>query len=321
MMYSNTKTVMIAGGAGFLGSHLVERYLGDGWRVICVDDLSTGRLANVAMFTSDANFVFVEHDITEPIAIRADLILNMACPASPPHYQRDPLKTLDVNILGTRNLLELARATGARMLQSSTSEVYGDPEVHPQPESYWGHVNPVGPRSCYDEGKRVAETLCMEHARQLGTDVRVARIFNTYGPRMAPDDGRVVSNFVVQALMNEPLTVYGDGTQTRSFCYVDDLVEGLVRLAGTQVDPGPTNLGSEFELTVGQLAEIVIDLVGAGRVGYRGLPGDDPRVRRPDASKARRVLGWSADVPVRDGLRRTVAYFRDEIGEVVRKAI
>ena len=305
------RTVLVTGGAGFLGSHLCERLLGD-WRVLCVDNFHTGSRENVEHLLSRDGFVLIEHDITETLAAeRVDRIYNLASPASPVHYQRDPLYTLRTNVLGTLNMLELAREQGARFLQASTSEVYGDPLEHPQRESYWGHVNPVGIRSCYDEGKRCAETLTLDYHRQHGVDIRLVRIFNTYGPRMRSDDGRVVTNFIVQALSGADLTVYGEGNQTRSFCYVDDLIEGIVLCMETDTFPGPVNLGNPDEFGIGQLAREVIRLTsGRSRIVSCPLPQDDPRRRRPDIARAR-SLGWNPEVPLSRGLRRTIAWFRD----------
>ena len=302
--------VLVAGGAGFVGSHLCERLLADGHRVICVDDLSTGFRENVAHLAGPS-FELVEHDVTRPLMCGGlHRVYNLACPAAPARYQADPVRTWKTSVLGTMHLLELARANGARFLQASTSEVYGDPQVHPQREDYWGHVNPVGPRACYDEGKRAAETLCSDVARTHGVDVRIARIFNTYGPRMARDDGRVVSNFLVQALEGRPLTIYGDGGQTRSFCYVDDTVEGLVRLMEYEgALPGPVNIGNDTETTVAALAALVKELVPGARIDRRPLPQDDPTRRRPDLTRARKLLGWEPRVSLREGLERTRDFF------------
>jgi UDP-glucuronate decarboxylase len=310
--------VLIAGGAGFLGSHLCDRYIELGCHVICVDDLSTGRLDNIQHLLGHPNFTYRQHDIQEPLEARADLVINMACPASPPRYQEDPIRTMFVNVLGTKNLLDVAVANDAAFLQSSTSEVYGQPEVHPQPETYHGRVNTLGPRACYDEGKRAAEALCMDYGRVHGTKVRIARIFNTYGPRMAADDGRVVSNFVNMALAGDELTIYGAGDQTRSFCYVDDLVDGLMRLAASDVTT-PVNLGSTFEMTILELAERLRDMVGNVELAFLPRPKDDPMVRRPDISRARELLGWHPKVSVDDGLRQTIDWFRSE-AEFARKA-
>jgi UDP-glucuronate decarboxylase len=305
--------VLVTGGAGFLGSHLCERLLADGHQVQAVDNFYTGSRDNVAHLLENPRFSVLEHDVTNPLDVdgEVDQIFNLACPASPPHYQRDPIKTTLTSVLGVYNMLELARRTGAKILQASTSEVYGDPSIHPQPESYWGNVNPIGIRSCYDEGKRVAETLLFDFNRQYGIPIKVVRIFNTYGPRMDPEDGRVVSNFIVQALRGQDLTIYGDGTQTRSFCFVDDLVEGFVRFMATSDDViGPINLGNTGEFTVSELAEKIIAKVGGpSRIVYRELPSDDPKVRKPDTTKARAVLGWEAKVALDEGLDKTIAYF------------
>jgi len=310
-----TGRALVAGGAGFLGSNLCSRLLADGWEVVCVDNFQTGRARNLAGLADHPRFSVMRHDVIESLGgMRADRIYNLACPASPVHYQADPLKTLRTCILGSMQLLELARRCGARVLQASTSEVYGDPLEHPQREGYWGHVNPVGPRSCYDEGKRCAETIFMEYARREGVVVKIARIFNTYGPRMAPDDGRVVSNFIVQALAGQPLTIYGDGTQTRSFCFVDDLIDGLVRLMESPDEVSrPVNLGNPAELTMLEMADMVRVLTGAQvPLVHRNLPKDDPMQRCPDISLARRWLGWIPLVDPAEGLARTVAYFNEE---------
>jgi len=308
--------VLVTGGAGFIGSHLCERLLADGHEVICLDNFFTGRRENIAHLLDDRRFELLRHDVIEPVLLEVQQIYNLACPASPVHYQYNPVKTVKTNVMGTLNMLGLAKRVRARILQASTSEVYGDPQVHPQPEDYFGHVNPVGVRSCYDEGKRLAETLMMDYHRQNKVDTRIARIFNTYGPRMLENDGRVVSNFIVQALRGEPLTIYGTGEQTRSFCYVDDLVEGLVRLMN--VEPGgggedvwlPVNLGNPVEFTMRQLAEEVARLCGAEvRLEYHPLPQDDPRQRKPDITRAVRLLGWRPTIPLAEGLGRTVAYF------------
>ncbi|MCE1193285.1 MAG: SDR family oxidoreductase [Acidovorax sp.] len=311
------KRVLVTGGAGFLGSHLCERLLADGHAVLCVDDFSTGQERNIAHLQHRPDFRWLRHDVTQPMDAEVDCIYNLACPASPVHYQADPVKTLRTSVLGAMNLLELARRQGAVILQTSTSEVYGDPSVHPQPESYWGHVNPIGVRSCYDEGKRCAETLFFDYRRQHGVRTKVARLFNTYGPRMRPDDGRVVSNFIVQALQGTDLTVYGNGTQTRSFCYVDDLVEALVRLMATPDDvAGPVNVGNPGEFTILELAERVLALTGSSaRIVHRPLPGDDPRQRQPDITLARAVLGgWEPTIDLDAGLRRTIAFFQQTGG-------
>jgi UDP-glucuronate decarboxylase len=304
--------VLVTGGAGFLGSHLCERLLADGHDVLCVDNYFTGRRANIAALTKNPNFEALRHDVTFPLYVEVEQIYNMACPASPVHYQSDPVATTKTSVHGAINMLGLAKRTGARILQTSTSEVYGDPEIHPQTEDYRGSVNPIGPRACYDEGKRCAETLFFDYHRQHNVPIRVARIFNTYGPRMHPGDGRVVSNFIVQALRGEPITVYGDGSQTRSFCYVSDMIDGLVRLMA-QADhvTGPVNLGNPSEYTMLELAEVVIRFTNTrSRIVRRPLPADDPRQRRPDIAQAREVLGWQPTVPLEDGIKETVAYFR-----------
>ncbi len=313
------RRVLLAGGAGFLGSHLAERLVREGHEVICVDNLQTGRLPNLAPLMREPRFSFLRHDIGQPLVVDGPLdeIWNLACAASPPQYQRDPLHTFRTCIQGSLNLLDLAREKGARILQASTSEVYGDPEVTLQSESYRGCVNTWGPRACYDEGKRAAETLFYEYGRQ-GVEVRVARIFNTYGPRMSPEDGRVVSNFVCQALRGEALTLYGDGLQTRSFCYVDDLVEGLCRLMASDAQ-GPVNLGNPGEFTVAELATLVLELTGsASPIVHRPLPQDDPLQRRPDITRATHELGWTPAIPLRQGLERTIAHFREELAEAQR---
>lgn len=303
--------VLVTGGAGFLGSHLCERLLGDGDEVVAIDDFSTGCAANVAHLSKHPRFSLVKHDVAEPYDFDVDRVYNLASPASPVHYQADPVKTTLTCVLGTLNALRLAERRNARVLQASTSEVYGDPSVHPQPEGYFGNVNPIGIRSCYDEGKRCAETLVMDFSRRHGVTVRVARIFNTYGPRMAVDDGRVVSNFIVQALRGDDVTVYGDGSQTRSFCYVDDLVGGLVALMEHESETGPVNLGNPEEFTVLDLAKEVTRLTGTkSRIVFRPLPKDDPRQRRPDIERARATLGFAPTVPLRVGLVRTIESFR-----------
>lgn len=303
---------LVTGGAGFLGSHLCERLLADGHAVVCLDNLLTGALSNVMPLQNHPDFSFIQHDVIEPIGLEVDRIYNLACAASPVRYQSDPIHTTKTSVLGALNLLELARKTGARILQASTSEVYGDPAVHPQPESYWGNVNPIGVRSCYDEGKRCAESLFFDFHRMHGVDIRVARIFNTYGPRMHPDDGRVVSSFIVQALRNEDITVYGDGVQTRSFCYVDDLIEALVRIMNAGLaEPEPLNIGNPVEYTVMDLARMVIRLTGSeSRIVHRPLPADDPRQRRPDIQRVMERTGWAPSVAVEDGLAKTIAHFR-----------
>jgi UDP-glucuronate decarboxylase len=312
--------VLVTGGAGFIGSHLSERLLSQGHQVVCLDNFFTGRRQNIRHLRDSAGFRLLRQDVCEPLLLEVDQIYNLACPASPVHYQYNPIKTIKSNVVGTLNMLVLARRVGARMLQASTSEVYGEPTVHPQPETYWGNVNPIGPRSCYDEGKRVAETLMLDYHRQHGVDVRVARIFNTYGPRMAEHDGRVVSNFVVQALRGEPLTLYGDGSQTRSFCYVDDLVDGLIRLMETPSVHEPVNLGNPGEFTIRELAKRVAEVCGSPHdITYRPRPQDDPTQRRPDISRARRLLGWQPTVTLEEGLPRTVAYFRRSLGRQRRR--
>lgn len=301
---------LVTGGAGFIGSHLCERLLDDGAEVLCLDNFFTGRRRNVEHLLGRPGFEVIRHDVIEPILLEIDRVYHLACPASPVHYQYNPVKTVKTNVMGTINMLGLAKRVRARLLQASTSEVYGDPEVHPQPESYWGNVNPIGPRSCYDEGKRIAETLCFDYHRQNQVDIRVVRIFNTYGPRMLADDGRVVSNFVVSALRGDDITVYGDGSQTRSFCYVDDLIEGLVAMMGQDDAIGPVNLGNPEEFTILQLAQLVIELTGSkSAIVHRELPQDDPTRRRPDISRARELLEWTPSVPVADGLKRTIDYF------------
>ena len=302
---------LITGGAGFLGSHLIDRLMKAGEEVICLDNYYTGRKDNIRHWIGHPSFELIRHDVTDPIRLEVDRIWHLACPASPVHYQFNPIKTAKTSFLGTYNMLGLARRVGARLLLASTSEVYGDPEVHPQPESYRGCVNTIGIRSCYDEGKRIAETLCFDYQRMHGTEIRVMRIFNTYGPRMLPDDGRVVSNFIVQALRGEPLTLYGDGSQTRSFCYCDDLIEGMLRLMNTPPEvTGPINVGNPGEFTIRQLAEMVIELTGSrSTLVFRPLPQDDPRRRCPDIRKAQEVLGWQPVTPLREGLTRTIAYF------------
>ena len=305
------KTVVVTGGAGFLGSHLCERLLASGDEVICVDNFFTGSKRNIEHLTGSPRFEVLRHDIVHPLFVECDQIYNLACPASPVHYQYNSIKTIKTSTVGMVNMLGLAKRTHARLLQASTSEVYGDPEVHPQPESYWGHVNPIGPRSCYDEGKRVAEALCMDYHRQHALEIRLIRIFNTYGPRMALDDGRVVSNFIVQALEGQPLTLYGDGSQTRSFCYVDDLIDGMVRLMNQDESTGPVNVGNPREMSVRELAEAVSAAVGSeSDLVFRNLPGDDPKQRRPDIRLAKELLGWSPRISLEEGLEKTVAYFR-----------
>ena len=303
--------VLVTGGAGFIGSTLCERLVTQGDHVICLDNFHTGRRANIEQLTSQPNFEVVEHDIVNPLDIAVDRIFNLACPASPIKYQSDPVRTLKTSIVGTLNLLELAQRTGARILQASTSEIYGDPIVHPQKESYWGNVNPIGPRSCYDEGKRAAETLCFDFHRQHQVDVRVVRIFNTYGPRMQPDDGRVVSAFIDQALRGVALTIFGEGHQTRSFCFVDDLVDGMVAMMNQDDYVGPLNLGNPQELSIRELAEKIIEFTGSSSgIIFKSLPADDPTRRRPDITLAREILGFAPKTPLSDGLAKTVPYFR-----------
>lgn len=305
------KRVLVTGGAGFVGGHLCEALVQAGHEVLCVDNLHTGRRANIEGLLGNSLFEFLRHDITERLVVEVDAIYNLACPASPVHYQSNPIKTLKTNVLGMMNMLGLAKRVGARVLQASTSEVYGDPHEHPQRESYWGNVNPNGIRSCYDEGKRAAETLCFDYRRQHGVEIRVARIFNTYGPRMLPDDGRVVSNFICQALRGEPLTIYGDGAQTRSFCFVADLVRGLMALMDQDEFIGPVNLGNPGEFTIKELAEKVIALNGgSGEIEYHPLPGDDPKRRRPDITVAKEKLGWEPQVSLAEGLKPTWAWYR-----------
>jgi UDP-glucuronate decarboxylase len=308
--------ILITGGAGFLGSHLCDRLINDDHEVICLDNFFTGRKENIAHLLANPMFELMRHDVVDPFKVECDQIYNLACPASPPHYQFNPIKTTKTSVMGAINCLGLAKRVHARVFQASTSEVYGDPEVHPQKESYWGHVNPVGKRSCYDEGKRCAETLFFDYHRENGIDIRVVRIFNTYGPRMLPDDGRVVSNFIVQALRGEDLTVYGDGTQTRSFCYVDDLIEGFIRLMNQTETVGPVNIGNPGEFTMLELAEEVIKTVGGkSKITHRELPSDDPKQRQPDITLAKKYLNnWEPTVPLAEGLQRTVEYFRSRMG-------
>jgi len=305
------RRVLITGGAGFIGSHLCERLVAEAQEVLCVDNFYTGTRRNMYSLLDNPRFELMRQDVCFPLYVEVDRIYNLACPASPIHYQHDPVQTTKTSVHGAINMLGLAKRVKATILQASTSEVYGDPTVHPQPEEYWGNVNPIGPRSCYDEGKRCAETLFFDYYRQHRLPIKVARIFNTYGPRMHPNDGRVVSNFIVQALMNKDITVYGDGSQTRSFCYVDDLVDGLIRLMESDRDiVGPINLGNPSEFTIRQLAETVIDLTGSrSKIIHRPLPQDDPKQRQPDISKAQELLGWQPAVALADGLTKTIAYF------------
>lgn len=328
--YHKPKRILVTGGAGFIGSHLCERLLRDGHEVICLDNFFTGQKKNIAHLFSNPQFELVRHDVTQPVVLEVDWIFNLACPASPIHYQYNPVKTIKVNVLGALNMLGLAKRVRARVLQASTSEVYGDPEVHPQKEEYVGHVNPIGRRSCYDEGKRVAETLFFDYLRQNSVDIKVVRIFNTYGPRMSPNDGRVISNFIVRALRNEPLVIYGDGNQTRSFCYVDDMVEGIIRMMDYEVDQrereedytkpylsgffGPINLGNPEEVKIITLAQMVKEMTGSSSpIVFERAKDDDPRRRCPDISKAKAYLGWQPEVSLEEGLRRTIEYFRKEL--------
>ncbi len=303
--------ILITGGAGFLGSHLTDRLLEDGHEIICMDNLFTGSKRNIAHLMQNPNFEFLRHDVTDPFKLEVDQIYNLACPASPVHYQYNAIKTIKTSVMGAINCLGLAKRVNARVFQASTSEVYGDPEVHPQPESYWGSVNPIGIRSCYDEGKRCAETLFFDYHRQNGVDIRIVRIFNTYGPRMSPEDGRVVSNFIVQALRGEDITIYGDGSQTRSFCYYSDLIDGFVRLMEQDKLVGPVNIGNPGEFTMLELAEKVIQLTGTqSRIVHEALPADDPKQRQPDIELAKTELGWEPRVELDEGLVETIDYFR-----------
>ncbi len=325
--YMQPKRILVTGGAGFIGSHLCERLLKDGHDVVCLDNFFTGRKRNISHLLDNRGFELMRHDITQPILLEVDWIFNLACPASPIHYQYNPVKTIKVNVLGSLNMLGLAKRVRARILQASTSEVYGDPDIHPQTEEYWGNVNPIGKRSCYDEGKRVAETFFFDYLRQNKVDVKVVRIFNTYGPKMRPDDGRVISNFIVQALAGRDITIYGDGSQTRSFCYVDDLVEGMIRMMDYETGeyvrecdytrpflsgfPGPLNLGNPEETSVAVLAEKIIAITGSpSKLVFESLPEDDPRRRCPDIAKAKKHLGWEPKVPLQEGLTRAIDYFR-----------
>lgn len=306
---------LVTGGAGFLGSHLCEALLNRGEEVLCLDNFFTGRKENIAHLLSNSRFELIRHDVTEPIVLEADRIFNLACPASPVHYQHNPVKTIKTSVMGALNMLGLAKRVKARILQASTSEIYGDPEVHPQVESYWGNVNPIGPRSCYDEGKRVAETLFFDYRQQNGVDIRVIRIFNTYGPRMQIDDGRVVSNFVVQALRGQPITLYGDGSQTRSFCFYEDLIRGMMAMMDCDDFTGPVNLGNPGEFTIRELAETVVRLTGSkSEIVYRPLPQNDPTRRRPNIELAKERLDWSPSITLEDGLKPTIAYFAEQIG-------
>ena len=318
---SHPKKVLVTGGAGFIGSHLCEALLAAGHEVLCVDNYFTGTQRNIEAARRSPLFEVMRHDVTFPLYVEVDEIYNLACPASPIHYQFDPVQTTKTSVHGAINMLGLAKRTRAKFFQASTSEVYGDPVVHPQHEGYWGNVNPIGPRSCYDEGKRCAETLCFDYFRQHRLRIKVARIFNTYGPRMHPDDGRVVSNFIVQALSGEPITLYGDGEQTRSFCYVDDLIEGFIRFMAQTETVGPMNLGNPGEFSMRQLAELVLELTGsASPIEYRPLPPDDPRQRRPDISLAKKTIDWTPKVTLADGLEETIAYFRKVLDLPARTA-
>ena len=302
--------ILITGGAGFLGSHLSKRLLEEGHEVICMDNFFTGRKRNILDLVENSNFEMMRHDVTDPFKVECDQIYNLACPASPVHYQYNAIKTIKTSVMGAINCLGLAKRVNARVFQASTSEVYGDPSVHPQPEAYWGNVNPIGIRSCYDEGKRCAETLFMDYRRQNGVDVRIARIFNTYGPNMCPDDGRVVSNFIVQALQGHDITVYGEGEQTRSFCYCDDLIEGFIRMMNQDETIGPMNIGNPSEFTILELAEKVINLTGSrSKIIHEALPSDDPKQRQPDITQARQVLDWEPKYSLGEGLKPTIAYF------------
>jgi UDP-glucuronate decarboxylase len=315
--------ILVTGGAGFLGSHLCERLLAEGGDVLCADNFFTGTRKNIEHLLNHKHFELMRHDVTFPLYVEVDEIYNLACPASPVHYQRDPVQTTKTSVHGAINMLGLAKRVKAKILQASTSEVYGDPHVHPQPEDYWGHVNPVGPRSCYDEGKRCAETLFFDYLRQHNLRIKVARIFNTYGPRMHPNDGRVVSNFITRALLGRDLTVYGDGTQTRSFCYVDDLIDALVKLMATQDRvTGPINIGNPSECSMIELAAMIIELTGSrSRTVHRPLPENDPRQRRPDISRAQELLAWAPHIRLRDGLIRTISYFEKLLSENEVRAV
>src|SRR5579872_232720 len=314
-LYDSRKRVLVTGGAGFLGSHLIDVLLAQGHEVLCADNLFTGTKRNIEHLVGHARFEFLRHDVTFPLFVEVDEIYNLACPASPIHYQHDPVQTTKTSVHGAINMLGLAKRLKCKILQASTSEVYGDPAVHPQTEDYWGHVNPIGPRSCYDEGKRCAETLFFDYHRQHGLEIKVARIFNTYGPRMHPSDGRVLSNFIVQALKGEPITLYGDGYQTRSFCYVDDLIDGLMRLMNSPAElTGPVNLGNPTEFTMRELAELVLsETRSSSPLITEPLPQDDPRQRRPDIAVAETQLGWVPRIPLREGLKPTVEYFRSRL--------
>jgi UDP-glucuronate decarboxylase len=323
MRHYDRLRVLVTGGAGFLGSHLCERLLKEGCQVVCADNFFTGSRDNILSLLSHPQFELLRHDVTFPLYVEVDRIYNLACPASPVHYQHDPVQTTKTSVHGAINMLGLAKRVGARILQASTSEVYGDPDVHPQTENYWGRVNPIGPRSCYDEGKRCAETLFFDYHRQHGLEIKVARIFNTYGPNMHPSDGRVISNFIMQALRGDPITIYGDGRQTRSLCYVDDLIDGLVLLMESPDDvTGPVNLGDPHELTIGQIAETIIELTGSkSKMVHLPMPADDPRQRRPAIDRAREVLHWEPRTELKTGLLRTIRYFEGVLGGTHRHAI
>ena len=316
-LYDSRKRILVTGGAGFIGSHLIDRLLDQGHEVLCADNLFTGSKRNIEHLYKNPQFEFMRHDVTFPLYVEVDEIYNLACPASPIHYQHDPVQTTKTSVHGAINMLGLAKRLGCKIFQASTSEVYGDPQVHPQPEEYWGNVNPVGPRSCYDEGKRCAETLFFDYHRQHGLPIKVARIFNTYGPRMHHADGRVVSNFIVQALRGQPITIYGEGEQTRSFCYVDDLIDGFIKLMESETGvTGPINLGNPGECTIRALAQKVIELTGSrSPLVFEDLPADDPRQRQPDIARARTVLNWEPGIALDAGLRKTVAYFRELLPE------
>ena len=319
MNNDSSKKILVTGGAGFLGSHLIDRLIMRGDKVICLDNLFTGSRKNIEHHLSNKNFTFLDHDIVNPIDIEVDEIYNLACPASPPYYQHDPVQTTKTSVYGIINMLELARQYQAKIMQASTSEVYGDPKIHPQVESYWGNVNPVGIRSCYDEGKRCAETLLFDYSRQYDVKIKVARIFNTYGPRMDPQDGRVVSNFIMQALRNEPITSYGDGTQTRSFCYVDDLIDAFIKLMDSPDSfTGPVNTGNPNEFTINQLAEKIIRMTdSSSNLIYTALPSDDPMQRKPDISLAKKTMDWEPSIELEEGLKKTISYFKKFIKEGV----
>jgi len=315
-IHGSNKRILVTGGAGFLGSHLIDRLLERGDEILCVDNLSTGARENIDHLRDHPRFEFLRHDVCEPLHVEVDEIYNLASPASPIHYQRDPVRTTRTNVMGALNMLGLARRLGCRIFQASTSEVYGDPAVHPQPEGYWGNVNPIGPRSCYDEGKRCAETLFFDYQRQHGLEIRVARIFNTYGPRVRLNDGRVVSNLIGQALTGKPITLYGGGGQTRSFCFVDDMVEGILKLMASESGPGPVNLGNPEEVRIADLAALIVEMTGSSsRFEEKPLPHDDPLRRRPDIGLAMRTLGWEPRIGLRQGLVRTIAYFRELLGD------